>query len=106
MVFSIMVHKLNFVVFVVAIASQIYLRSKMALTSYFNHNVKVPSIGKIETEIQNGEDVTGPNHGSISPVATSQLVSRAASDNAPARTRYGLATRNYLPSPSPCSTNS
>ena len=42
----------------------------------------------------------------ISPVAASQLVSRAASDNAPAQTSHNLATRNYLPSPSPCSTNS
>ena len=56
----------------------------MALTSYFNCNMKVPSIGKIETEIENGEDVTRPNHRSISPVAASQLVSHAASDNAPA----------------------
>ena len=30
-----------------------------------------------------------------------QLVSRAASDNAPVRNRHDLATQNYLPSPSP-----
>ena len=45
--------------------------------------IAVPSIWKIETEIENGENVTGPNHGSISPVAASQLVSHAASDNGP-----------------------
>ena len=31
-------------------------------SNHFNHNAKVPSIAKIETEIENGEDVTGPNH--------------------------------------------
>ena len=67
----------------------------MALTSYFNHNAKVPSIGKIETDIENGEDVTGPNHGSISPVAASQLVSRAPSDNALARTRRSGHTKLF-----------
>ena len=58
----------------------------------------MPSIGKIETEIENGEDVTEPNYRNISPVAASQLISHAASDNAPARTRHGLAMWNYLPS--------
>ena len=29
---------------------------------FFNRNAKVPSIGKIENEIENSEDVTGPNH--------------------------------------------
>ena len=62
----------------------------MALFNYFNRNAKVPSINieKIETEIKNGEDVTRPNHiRSISPVAASQLVLRAASNSTPARTR-------------------
>ena len=68
--------------------------------------IAVPSIWKIETEIENGENVTGPNHGSISPVAASQLVSRAASDNGPAWTRHGLATQVYLLSLNPCSANS
>ena len=35
-----------------------------------------------------------------------QLVSRAASDNAPARNRHYLAMQNYHPSLNPCSTNS
>ena len=48
----------------------------MVLFNYFNRNAKVLSIGKIEIEIENGEDITGPNpHRSISPVAPSQLVS-------------------------------
>ena len=102
-----MVQKLNFVVFVVAIVEFIH---EIKSINYFNHNAKVLSIGKIETEIENGENVTGPNHVSIttgiSPVATSQLVLHTVSDNAPVQTRHGLATRNYLPSPSPCSANS
>ena len=40
--------------------------------NYFNHNAKVLSIGKIGTEIKNGEDVTRPN--TSNPVAASQLV--------------------------------
>ena len=68
--FSIVIQKLNFVVFVVAT---------------FNYK-KVPSIGKIETKIENGEDwryqYQAKPHRSISPVAASQLVSRAANDNA------------------------
>ena len=62
--------KLNFVVFVVAIVEFVHE------VKYFNRNAKLPSIGKIKTEIENGEDVTGPNHGSISPVAA-RLVSHA-----------------------------
>ena len=67
---------------------------------------KCHTLGKLKLKsrrVENGEDVTRPNHGSISPVAASQLVPRAASDNAIAQTRNGLVTRGYLPSPSPCS---
>ena len=42
----------------------------MALTILIG-NAKAPFIGKIETEIENGEDATRPNHRSISPVAAS-----------------------------------
>ena len=43
----------------------------------------------------------------ISPVVAFQFtVSCAASDNVPVRTSHDLATRNYNPSPSPCSANS
>ena len=31
-------------------------------SNHFNRNAKVPSIAKIETEIENDEDVTRPNH--------------------------------------------
>ena len=53
------------------------------LLNYFNPNAKSAIHSrKIETEIKNGEDVTGPKpHQSISPVAASQLVLCAASDN-------------------------
>ena len=44
-----MAQKLNFVVFVIS-------------SNHFNCNVKVPFIVKIKTEIENDEDVTGPNH--------------------------------------------
>ena len=60
----------------------------MALFNYFNRNPKVPFVGKIETEIKNGEDVTGPNHIEVflQLQPPMQLVSCAASDNVPART--------------------
>ena len=53
-----MAQKLNFMVFMVS-------------SNHFNRMAKVPSIAKIETEIVNGKDVTGPNHIEvvISPVA-------------------------------------
>ena len=91
--FSIVVQKLNFVVFVVA--SQIY--SWHYLFNYFNCNTKVPSIGKTETEIENGEDITAwaKQHLSFSPVAASQLVLCATSDNVPARTKF-LTYRGIL----------
>ena len=44
-----MAQKLNFVVFVVS-------------SNHFNRNAKVPSIAKIEIEIENDEDVTEPYH--------------------------------------------
>ena len=43
----------------------------------------MPSVGKIEIEIENGEDVTRKND---IAVAASQLVSRAANDNSPVQT--------------------
>ena len=73
------------------------------LVQFIHRNVKVPSI---ETEIENGEDAsedaTGPHYiKNISPVAalSSQLVSHAAIDNAPARMATPRAMRGYLPSP-------
>ena len=34
----------------------------MVSSNHFNRSAKVPPIVKIETEIENGEDVTRPNH--------------------------------------------
>ena len=61
----------------------------MALFNYFNCYAKVLLIGKIETEIENGEDITRPNSIKISlqlqpPM---HLFLRAASNNAPVQTR-------------------
>ena len=48
-------------------------------------NVKVPSIGKIEIEIENGENVIRRSHIEvcISIVVASRLASHAASNNTP-----------------------
>ena len=70
--------------------SWIYSWSKNNGVNYFNRNVKVLSIGKIETEIENGENVPHQTiYVSISPVAASQIVSCAASNDAPVQTRHG-----------------
>ena len=76
----------------------------MALTILMiNRNVKVPFIVKLKLKSRMVKMLPDQTMEVLlflqcQPPSCSQLVSRVASDNAPARTRHGLATQNYCTS--------